>query len=310
VSADTAGGRVDGFSAACMGWFARGWLIAGVAALAPGIVNNTTPAASLTAEVGLVMLAYTSCAGLSISLAALAGAFIAAGRVRDLLQAARRPDRAGDPSVAIAVSNAGGRLLELRDVTFRYPNRPTDALRQNTAQIEDGARVLLQGSSGSGKSTLVALVSGVRAPDAGLLFLRGIDRRTLGERQWRRHVAAVPQLQDNHIFNESLAFNLLLGRRWPPAPEDLAEAETICRELGLGSLLDRMPGGLMQAVGDCGWQLSNGEKSRVFLARALLQRASVVILDETFAALDPKTSREAIDCVLRRAPALVCVAHV
>jgi ATP-binding cassette subfamily B protein len=56
--------------------------------------------------------------------------------------------------------------------------------------------------------------------------------------------------------------------------------------------------------------LSNGEKSRVYLARALLQRSDLVILDESFAALDPETAHLTIDCVLKRAPALVCVAHV
>lgn len=65
----------------------------------------------------------------------------------------------------------------------------------------------------------------------------------------------------------------------------------------------------MQMVGETGWQLSNSEKSRVFLARTPLQRADMVILDETFAALDPETSRETINCVLRRAPAALCVAH-
>jgi ATP-binding cassette subfamily B protein len=71
-----------------------------------------------------------------------------------------------------------------------------------------------------------------------------------------------------------------------------------------------MPGGLMQTVGEAAWQLSNGEKSRVFLARALLQRADLVIVDESFGSLDPETAEQAIDCVLRRAPTLLCVAHV
>jgi ATP-binding cassette, subfamily B, bacterial len=302
--------RLDVFNAACMGWFARGWLLAAIAALAPGIINATVSATALAAEVGLVLLTYSSLRSLSLSVAALAGAMIAGERVGDLLRAARRTEHPGDPAIAVAAASPGGRLLEVRDVTFRYPNRAVNAIRNNSAQIEEGERVLLQGTSGGGKSTLVSLVSGMRVPDAGLLFLRGIDRRTLGDREWRKRVVAVPQFQENHIFCESLAFNLLLGRGWPAAPEDLAEAETICRELGLGPLLERMPGGLMQQVGDSGWQLSNGEKSRVFLARALLQRGSVMILDETFAALDPKTARQAIDCVLRRAPALLCVAHV
>ena len=83
----------------------------------------------------------------------------------------------------------------------------------------------------------------------------------------------------------------------------------VCRELGLGPLIDRMPSGLLQIVGETGWQLSHGEKSRLFMARALLQDADIVILDESFAALDPETLQQAMDCALKRADTLVLVAH-
>ena len=62
-------------------------------------------------------------------------------------------------------------------------------------------------------------------------------------------------------------------------------------------------------VGETGWQLSHGERSRVFVARTLLQRSQVVLLDESFAALDPPSLARALDCVLRRAPTLVVIAH-
>ncbi|MCB1807524.1 MAG: hypothetical protein KDJ99_20950, partial [Candidatus Competibacteraceae bacterium] len=65
---------------------------------------------------------------------------------------------------------------------------------------------------------------------------------------------AAPQFHENHILTETLAFNLLMGRRWPPAEQDLQEAETLCEELGLGDLLRRMPAGLHQMVGESGWQ--------------------------------------------------------
>ena len=80
-------------------------------------------------------------------------------------------------------------------------------------------------------------------------------------------------------------------------------------ELGLGDLLRRMPSGMMQTVGETGWQLSHGERSRLFLARALLQDAPLTILDESFAALDPESLEACLTCVLRRARTLAVIAH-
>ena len=102
----------------------------------------------------------------------------------------------------------------------------------------------------------------------------------------------------NHVFSATVAFNLLLGRCWPPRSEDLAQAEALCRALGLGTLLDRMPAGLLQIVGETGWQLSQGERSRFFIARTLPHSADCLILDESFAALDPETLHQAMPCVL------------
>jgi ATP-binding cassette subfamily B protein len=79
--------------------------------------------------------------------------------------------------------------------------------------------------------------------------------------------------------------------------------------LGLGDLLDRMPAGMLQMVGETGWQLSHGERSRLFLARALLQGADLVVLDESFAALDPDSLRQSLDCAIRRTPTLLLIAH-
>ena len=120
---------------------------------------------------------------------------------------------------------------------------------------------------------------------------------------------SAPQFHENHIFSGTLAFNLLMGRRWPASDDDLAEAEDLCRELGLSNLLDRMPGGLHQPVGETGWQLSHGERSRVFLARALLQKAEVTVLDESFGSLDPATMEQCLATTLARAETLVVIAH-
>jgi ATP-binding cassette, subfamily B, bacterial len=88
-----------------------------------------------------------------------------------------------------------------------------------------------------------------------------------------------------------------------------AAAERVCRALELGPLLDRMPAGMLQLVGETGWQLSHGERSRLYIARALLQGADVVLLDESFAALDPQTLQRTLSFVLEAAPTVLVIAH-
>jgi ABC-type bacteriocin/lantibiotic exporter with double-glycine peptidase domain len=206
-------------------------------------------------------------------------------------------------------TETGQQVIEADRLTFRYRSTGNPALRQCSLAIRKGERILLEGPSGGGKTTFASLLSGMRQPESGLLLVNGLDRHTLGAQGWRQRVAAAPQFHENHILTETLAFNLLMGRRWPPTAEDIAEAGTLCRELGLGDLLDRMPGGLSEMVGECGWQLSHGEKSRVYIARALLQGADLIILDESFAALDPENLKAALECTLKRAGTLLVIAH-
>jgi ABC-type bacteriocin/lantibiotic exporter with double-glycine peptidase domain len=200
-------------------------------------------------------------------------------------------------------------VLEAHDLVFRYRPRGEPVLRGCSLRICAGDQLLLEGPSGGGKSTLATLLTGLRLPESGLLLLGGLDRQTLGAAGWRRRVVAAPQFHDNHVFGGTFAFNLLMGRRWPPHPEDLTQAEALCHALGLTDLLHHMPAGLLQLVGETGWQLSHGERSRLFLARALLQGAACLILDESFAALDSATLQQALRYVLERAPTLVVIAH-
>jgi ATP-binding cassette subfamily B protein len=222
--------------------------------------------------------------------------------------AAEQPAR-GSAVLDANTSGSGATALEAYQLSYRYPGHSEPVLKQCSLVIKKGDSLLLEGGSGGGKSTLAAVLAGLRKPQSGLLLAGGLDPQTLGDAAWRKRIAAAPQFHENHILSAPLAFNLLLGRNWPASEEDMQEAMQVCEELGLGPLLERMPGGIQQMVGETGWQLSQGERSRIYIARALLQQASVVLLDESFAALDPENLKRCLECVLRRAETLIVVAH-
>jgi ATP-binding cassette subfamily B protein len=291
------------------------WLVVGLLGLAPAFASGRASPAELAVGLGGILLAYGALGKLVSGLRYFAGAAISWTQVAALFHAAARPEMPGSPSFALALPTdrngtaTGHEILEAHDVSFRYGDRVEPAFKNLNLTVRAGERLLLEGPSGGGKSTLVALLTGLRLPSTGLILLGGLDRQTLGSAGWRRRVVAAPQFHENHVLTETLAFNLLMGRRWPPRAADLDEAEAICNELGLGDLLKRMPSGLFQMVGETGWQLSHGERSRMYIARALLQRADLVIFDESFAALDPENLAKALGCVLDRAPTLMVVAH-
>jgi ATP-binding cassette subfamily B protein len=329
-----ASARMDAAAVPLQVGLAAGWLLLALAALAPALLGTATgaPSTSLLAiSLGGMLLAQRAFAGLAGGLGSLVRARVAWQQVRTLFLAGGAPaqdgrqdapgrvppDRGIDAPPASFVPRLGLRqadaapsapLLDATGLQFRHHPAGPPLLDGIDLRIDHGDRLLLEGGSGAGKSTLAALLTGLRRPDAGLLLLGGWDRPTLG-RDWHRLATAAPQFHENHVLSATLAFNLLMGRDWPPSLADLAEAESLCHDLGLGDLLARMPAGLQQRVGETGWQLSHGERSRIFLARALLQRAPLVVLDESFAALDPATLAQCLRCTMDRADALLVIAH-
>jgi ATP-binding cassette subfamily B protein len=291
---------------------ARGWLLLAVAALAPSFLNGSATPARLAVAIGGALLGYRALRRLSAGIWHLAEAWVAWQQVAPLFRAGARRDPPGAPELVIQSGrdNAEIPVLQAHDLTFRYPARPDPVLDGVSLRIAHGDRIWLDGASGAGKSTLASLLVGLRAPESGLLLAGGLDRRTLGAEGWRRRVASAPQFHENHVITGTFGFNLLMSRPdWPPSQEDVDMLGPLCRELGLDDLLARMPSGLMQMVGETGWQLSHGERSRLFLARALLQDASLVVLDESFAALDPDNLRRCLECARRRAPSLLVIGH-
>ncbi len=266
----------------------RAWVVTALAVLLVPLPDGTQ-SVPLAASLGGVLLAFHGLQKLTDGLAQLAEAEVVWRRVGPVVRAGSRTSPAPTPATP------DGEAVALHRVSLAHGGRPV--LRDVSLAVQTGDRIVLQGPSGAGKSTLAAVMCGARTPTAGTA-------------DGTATVTEVPQFHENHVLAASFAFNLLLGRRWPPSADDLREARALCDELGLDQLISEMPGGIEQPVGEVGWQLSHGERSRLYIARALLQEnANVVILDESFAALDPETLQRTLTCVVQRAPTLIVIAH-
>jgi len=308
-------------------FISRGWMIVGLVGVAIPFATGSPSPQMLAISLGGVLLASQALAKLTGGAQSLMSLFNAWQQVGPLFKAAARPKSLSELSLIDTSSKEflsqesrrewsmregtrdGEHLLMARDLFFRYRTLGGAVLQGCTLQINQGDRILLEGPSGGGKSTLAAVLTGLRSSESGSLLLWGFDQNILGADEWRRKVTMAPQFQENYVFSETFGFNLLMGRRWPPEPGDLEEAEELCRELGLGEVLDRMPSGFQQMLGESGWQLSHGERSRLYIARTLLQKADLTILDESFGSLDPENLFRALKCVLERAKTVLVIAH-
>jgi ATP-binding cassette subfamily B protein len=301
--------RLDGGAARIAAGLPRAYVIVAILGLAPEFLNGTSSLTQLAVTFGTILFAAAALERLSFGFSDVAASWIA-WRIATPLLAAAREVRRNFAAVDTEPTPAGIPVLHAQSLGFAHPRRLEPVLAGCTLSVHRGDQLLLQGNSGSGKSTLAAIIAGLRVATSGFVLAGGLDRATLGDDAWRRRIALAPQYHENHIIAAPLIFNLLLARPYPYTVQDVDEAAAICRELGLTNLIDRMPAGLNQFVGDTGWRLSQGERSRIFLARALLQRAELVVLDESLAALDPENFRQCLECVMRRAPTLILIAHL
>ena len=190
----------------------------------------------------------------------------------------------------VAQLDQRGGVTVLRDVSFR---------------VEPGQLVALVGSSGAGKSTMAQLVPRLYDVDSGAVRLAGVDVRDLSFDSIRDTLGMVTQ--DGHLFHDSIRGNLVLAR--PRASEE--ELWDSLRRARLADLVASLPDGLDTVVGERGYRLSGGERQRLTIARLLLARPRVVILDEATAHLD-SASEAAVQAALTEALAgrtAIVIAH-
>lgn len=176
--------------------------------------------------------------------------------------------------------------IVLDQVSYQYPGSETLALHDLTLVIAPGEHIGLVGASGSGKTTLLNLLAGFIQPTSGQLFYNGVPASAVNEQALRRRLSLV--MQKPYLFSGTLRENLLLGA--PDMTDDALYAAV--EQLGLTPLLAALPQGLDTPVGQGGQSLSGGQRQLVAMARAMLGRGEVVLMDEATANMDVVTEAQ------------------
>ncbi len=216
------------------------------------------------------------------------------GWQRARVSASRLAELFAEPSMSDPYQGqhpVGPGALSLDGVRFRHPGQIDWLLDGVDLELAPGQKVLIEGPSGTGKSSLIRLLLGLEAPESGEIRVDGVSLNALSRRQWLKRVAWVEQHPS--LLRGSLAETL---RALAPEVNDNALIEVLTR-VGLGDWLVSLPQGLATELGDLGGRVSGGQRTRLALARALLKKPSLVLLDEPTAALD-RESAESFDALL------------
>ncbi len=194
--------------------------------------------------------------------------------------------------------------ISLSHVTFEYePGRPV--LHDVSFDVEGGKMFGIVGKTGAGKSTIISLMCRLYDPMNGSISIDGVDLRDIAAADLRRHIGVVSQ--ESYIFTGSIADNIRYAR--PQATMD--EVVEAARAAAAHEFIMAQPDGYDTVVGVGGVSLSGGERQRVSIARAIIQRPSILILDEATAAMDTQTERKiqlAIDS-LKKGRTIISIAH-
>lgn len=241
---------------------------------------NTTAAAALTLtlmifrvlmSLGKVQKRYQKALVLESAYRAIHSAITEADRAREILTGDQKPQLE--------------KGIELRDVHFAYPRRG-DTIKQASMFIEAGKLTALIGPSGAGKTTIVDLITGLHRADKGRITIDGVDINQLDIKAWRQMIGYVPQ--ESIVLHNSILHNLTLGEKRfseEDAHAALAQAQAL-------PFVQQLPDSIHTSLGERGLTLSGGQRQRIMIARALIQKPKLLLLDEATASLDRRSTQQ------------------
>jgi ATP-binding cassette subfamily B protein len=227
-------------------------------------------------------------------------AMIAADRLFEIMDLEREADAA---RVELTPDMIGD--IRFQGVSFRYGTR-TRVFDGLNLVIPHGKMTAVVGESGSGKSTLLSLLQNLYPLEGGQVVLGDFDIRHVGNESLRRLVSVVPQQVD--LFAGNVIDNVAVGDFEP----DMRRLLTICRQLGIGEFVEKMPAGYHTHLGENGVALSGGQRQRIAIARALYRDPEILILDEATSSLDSVSEQyvqQAIAALKERGKTVIVIAH-
>jgi ABC-type multidrug transport system fused ATPase/permease subunit len=197
--------------------------------------------------------------------------------------------------------------IHLDRIYFRYPNASLDAISGLTIKICKGDRIGVVGHSGSGKSTLIDLICMLFPPTSGCIYFDDQPASAYTRNLWLRKLAIVPQ--QIYLSDASLLENIAFGEL--PDQINYAKAVAAANNAQLESVIESLPDGYHTRIGERGCFLSEGQRQRIGIARALYKDASVIIFDEATSALDNETENAIISCIekLSKDITVIMIAH-
>jgi ATP-binding cassette subfamily B protein len=191
---------------------------------------------------------------------------------------------------------SGYQSLEFRNVSFRYPSKPDWVFEDVSFKLDQHEKMLILGATGAGKSTITKLILGLALPTSGSILVNDKDVNSLNIRSLRDVVAYVPQ--EPALFSGSIRENILLAR--PEASEaDYAMALDTAQ---LRSEIDQFPERDDTKVGQRGLEVSGGQKQRITIARALIKKPRLLILDDITASLDAENEEKLWNALQKNYP--------